>query len=35
MATTLQTRFGLGPVVWLLIVAVLLVILAAMAIYGR
>ena len=35
MNTTAPSRFGLGSTAWVIIVAVLLVILAAMAIYGR
>ncbi len=36
MATTSSpTRFDLGPTVWVIVVAVLLVLLAAMAIYSR
>ncbi len=35
MATTSLPRFGLGSTAWILIVAVLLVVLAAMVIYFR
>lgn len=35
MPTTLPTRFGLAPAVWVVIVAVLLVILAALVMYGK
>ena len=35
MATTFPFRFGLGPTTWIIIVAVLLVVLAAMVIYFR
>lgn len=35
MATTSPSRFGLGPAVWAVIVAVLLVVLAAMLLYSR
>jgi hypothetical protein len=35
MATTTPARFRLGATAWILIVAVLLVILAAMATFGR
>ena len=33
MATTSPSRFGLGSTAWIIIVAVLLVVLAAMVIY--
>ena len=33
--TTSPSRFGLGPTVWVIIVAVLLVVLAAMVVYLR
>ena len=35
MATASPSRFGLGSTTWVVIVAVLLVLLAAMAIYFR
>jgi hypothetical protein len=35
MATTAPSRFGLGSTTWVIIVAVLLVVLAAMVIYLR
>jgi hypothetical protein len=35
MATAPQSRFGLSSTVWIIIVAVLLVVLAAMVIYFR
>jgi hypothetical protein len=35
MATVSPSRFGLGSTAWVIIVAVLLVVLAAMAIYFR
>jgi|RhiMetdeSRZDD1v2_1073273.scaffolds.fasta_scaffold423963_3 hypothetical protein len=35
MATPSPSRFGLGSTVWVIIVAVLLVVLAAMVIYFR
>ena len=35
MATTSPFRFGLGSMTWVVIVAVLLVVLAAMVIYVR
>lgn len=35
MAAASPSRFGLGPTVWVLIVAVLLVVLAAMVMYLR
>jgi hypothetical protein len=35
MATASRSRFGLGPTGWIVTVAVLLVVLAAMVIYFR
>jgi hypothetical protein len=35
MATAFPSRFGLGSTAWILIVAVLLVVLAAMVMYSR
>lgn len=35
MAKPLPTRFGLGSTVWIIIVAVLLVVVAAMVMYFR
>jgi hypothetical protein len=35
MTTTSPSRFGLGSTVWIIIVSVLLVVLAAMAVYFK